>query len=255
MPEPNRLLCTLREDLDVIVERDPSIRSRFEGVWHPALPALWAHRFAHRLYRRGHRLTARVVAYAARRHTGVEIHPGAVIGRRVFIDHGSGVVIGETARIGDDVTLFHQVTLGAVGWWSDNRLPPGARRHPVVGDRVILGANATVLGAVTIGDDALIGAMATVTHDVRPGARVYAPPPVTREHGETAVARDDHGGHDGHDDTGPREPTEPARADAPREPTEAAPGGTPGELREERPRDPGVPAQDPARLLAPAEHL
>ncbi|MFB7915456.1 serine O-acetyltransferase EpsC [Streptomyces sp. NPDC056061] len=187
MPEPHGLLRTLREDLDVVVERDPSVRTRFEGLWHPALPALWAHRIAHRLHRRGHRLTARAVARRARRRTGVEIHPGAVIGRRVFIDHGSGVVIGETARIGDDVTLFHQVTLGAVGWWRDNGRPPGARRHPVVGDRVVLGANATVLGAVTIGDDALIGAMATVTRDVRPGARVHAPPSVIREpHDENA---------------------------------------------------------------------
>ncbi len=86
-----------------------------------------------------------------RSFTGVEIHPGAVLGRRVFVDHGSGVVVGETAVVGDDVTLYHQVTLGAVGWWHDNRRADGERRHPVVGDRVVLGANATVIGPVTIG--------------------------------------------------------------------------------------------------------
>lgn len=181
MPEPSGLLRTLREDLDVIVERDPSIRSRMEGLWHPALPAMWAHRVAHRLYRRGHRMSSRIVAYFARSRTGVEIHPGAVLGRRVFIDHGAAVVIGETAVVGDDVTIFHQVTLGALGWWSDNSLEPGTRRHPVIGDRVVLGANATVLGAVTVGDDALIGAMTTVTRDVCAGARVYPPPSVIRE--------------------------------------------------------------------------
>lgn len=172
------LLRTLLEDLDVVVERDPSVRGRREGLWHPALPALWTHRVAHRLHRRGLRLTARVLARTARRRTGVEIHPGAVLGRRVFIDHGAAVVIGETAVVGDDVTLYHQVTLGAVGWWSDIRRPAGQRRHPLVGDGVVLGANATVLGPVTVGDRALIGAMATVTRDIPPGGRVYAPPPV-----------------------------------------------------------------------------
>ncbi|MER0446901.1 serine O-acetyltransferase EpsC [Streptomyces sp. Edi4] len=168
------LLGMMREDLQVVVDRDPSIHSRGEGLLHPALPALWAHRVAHRLHRRGRRISARIIAYLARRHTGVEIHPGAVLGRRVFIDHGSGVVIGETAVVGADVTIFHQVTLGAVGWWSDNDRPAGERRHPVVGDGVILGANATVLGPVTVGDGALVGAMATVTKDIPPGGRVYA---------------------------------------------------------------------------------
>ncbi|MDT0452249.1 serine O-acetyltransferase EpsC [Streptomyces hesseae] len=183
MPTEPGLLRTLREDLDVVVERDPSMRNRREGVLHAALPALWAHRVAHRLHRRGLRLAARLVAHGARRHTGVEIHPGAVLGRRVFIDHGCGVVIGETAVIGDDVTIFHQVTLGAVGWWNDNDRPEGERRHPVVGDGVILGANATVLGPVTVGNGALIGAMATVTKDIPADARVYAPPSVIRTPG------------------------------------------------------------------------
>jgi serine O-acetyltransferase len=166
-----------KEDLSVIVSRDPSIRSRAEALLHPALPALWGHRLAHALYRRGHRQIARTVAYLARAATGgIEIHPGARLGRRVFIDHGAALVIGETAEIGDDVTIFHQVTLGAVGWWRDGRRAEGERRHPVIGDRVVLGAGAAVLGPVTIGDDVLIGAAALVLADVPVGARVLAAP-------------------------------------------------------------------------------
>lgn len=180
MPPQPGLLRTLSEDLAVVVARDPSLTGRREALGHTGLSALWAHRVAHRLYGRGLRTAARTVARVARRRTGVEIHPGAVLGRRVFIDHGASVVIGQTAVVGDDVTIYQQVTLGAVGWWTDNRRPPGARRHPVVGNGVVLGANATVLGPVTVGDHALIGAMATVTEDLPPGARVYAPRSVVR---------------------------------------------------------------------------
>lgn len=169
------LLQTLRQDMRVVVERDPSVGTDWEALLHPALPALWTHRVASQLHRRGHRVLAKVLANVARTVTGVEIHPGATVGRRVFIDHGAAVVIGETAVIGDDVTIFHQVTLGAVGWWTDNERPAGQRRHPVVGDRVIIGCNASVLGPVTIGNDASIGAQALVTSDVPAGSRVYAP--------------------------------------------------------------------------------
>ncbi|GAB2928184.1 hypothetical protein GCM10027028_28820 [Streptomyces sundarbansensis] len=178
-----RLLAALREDLSVVVARDPSVRGRKEAILHPALTALWAHRVAHRMHGRGLRIPARLLARWARRVTAVEIHPGAVLGRRVFIDHGAGVVIGETAVVGDDVTLYHQVTLGAVGWWSDNKRPEGDRRHPVVGAGVILGANATVLGPVTVGDRAVIGAQALVNKDVPGGARVLAPTAVIKEPG------------------------------------------------------------------------
>ncbi|RST04957.1 serine acetyltransferase [Streptomyces sp. WAC07149] len=164
----------MKEDLEVVVARDPSMRNRREALLHAALPALWAHRIAHRLHQRGHRMTARIIAWHARRSTSVEIHPGAVLGRRVFIDHGAAVVIGETAVVGDDVTIYHQVTLGAVGWWSDNNRPEGDRRHPVVGAHVVLGTNATVLGPVTIGSHAVIGAQALVNKDVPAGARVLA---------------------------------------------------------------------------------
>jgi serine O-acetyltransferase len=174
------LLSLMREDLRVVIERDPSIRNRREALFHPALPALWIHRVAYLLHRRGLRLTARILMTVARRLTCVEIHPGATIGRRVFIDHGAAVVIGETAVVGDDATIFHQVTLGAVGWWNDNKRAPGERRHPVVGAGVVLGTNATVLGPVTVGDRAVIGAQALVTRDVPAGARVLAPTAVIR---------------------------------------------------------------------------
>ncbi|MGW5051335.1 serine O-acetyltransferase EpsC [Actinokineospora sp. NPDC004072] len=174
------LLRTLAEDLRTIVERDPSVRSRREALLHPALPALWAHRIAHRLHRRGWRLTARLLALVVRATTGVEIHPGAVLGRRVLIDHGAAVVIGETAVVGDDVALYHQVTLGAVGFRRDALRPAGERRHPVIGAGVLIGANATVLGPVTIGDGAVVGAQALVIQDVPAGARALAPAAVLR---------------------------------------------------------------------------
>ncbi|MEU6892418.1 serine O-acetyltransferase EpsC [Streptomyces sp. NPDC046557] len=185
------LLRIMKEDLDVVVARDPSMRNRREALLHAALPALWAHRIAHRLHRHGLRFLARTIAWYARRGTAVEIHPGAVLGRRVFIDHGAAVVIGETAVVGDDVTIYHQVTLGAVGWWSDNDRPVGERRHPVVGHHVVLGTNATVLGPVTIGDHAVIGAQALVNKDVPPGARVLAATAVIKAVGKAPQPMED----------------------------------------------------------------
>ncbi|MGW2672128.1 serine O-acetyltransferase EpsC [Streptomyces sp. NPDC001272] len=185
------LLAIMKEDLDVVVAQDPSMRNRREALLHAALPALWAHRIAHRLHRRGMRMTAGLIAWQARRKTSVEIHPGAVLGRRVFIDHGAAVVIGETAVVGDDVTIYHQVTLGAVGWWSDNKRPSGERRHPVVGHHVVLGTNATVLGPVTIGEHAVIGAQALVNKDVPPGARVLAATAVIKAVGEQPQPMED----------------------------------------------------------------
>ncbi|MFJ2091616.1 serine O-acetyltransferase EpsC [Streptomyces sp. NPDC087901] len=174
MSRSRMLLGTLSEDLRTVIERDPSVLTRAEAVLHPALPALWTHRIAHRLHRRGHRVTARALMVLVRAVTGTEIHPGAELGRRVFIDHGAAVVIGETARVGDDVTIYHQVTLGAVGWWHDNRRAEGERRHPVIGDGVVLGAGATVLGPVTVEAGAVIGARTLVVKDVPAKARVHA---------------------------------------------------------------------------------
>ncbi|MFE8015018.1 serine O-acetyltransferase EpsC [Streptomyces antibioticus] len=171
-------------DLDTIRSRDPSVLSRGEALLHPALPAVWGYRVAHRLHRRGLRRLARLLSNAARVASGgVEIHPGARIGRGFFIDHGAGTVIGETAVIGDDVTLFHQVTLGSTGWWHDRSGPAGGRRHPVIGDRVVIGAGAAVLGPVTVGSDTVIGAHALVLRDVPEDSRVLAPVATPRRTG------------------------------------------------------------------------
>jgi serine O-acetyltransferase len=166
----------MHEDLLVVVARDPAVHSRSEALLSSHLPALWLHPVAHRLHRGGHRLTARIVSLVGRALSGgVEIHPGATIGRRFFIDHGAAVVIGEDAVIGDDVTLYHQVTIGSVGWWRDRRRPASERRHPTLGDRVVVGVGASVLGSVLIGSDSLVGAHALVVTDVPPGSKVHAP--------------------------------------------------------------------------------
>jgi serine O-acetyltransferase len=164
----------MQEDVAVVMERDPSVIRTAEALLSPHLPALWLYRVAHEAYFRDHRALARLISHTGRLVSGgIEIHPGATIGRRLFIDHGAATVIGETATIGDDVTLYHQVTLGAVGWWRDNRRAPNERRHPALGNRVVIGASSAILGPVRIGDDARIGAQAIVTEDVPPGARVH----------------------------------------------------------------------------------
>ncbi|MBO1765373.1 serine O-acetyltransferase [Allobranchiibius huperziae] len=154
------------QDVDAAIARDPAATSRVEMVLtSPGLQAVWMHRAAHRMWSRGGRwrLPARLVSQAARAATGVEIHPGATIGKRLFIDHGMGVVIGETAEVGDDVLLYHGVTLGGR---SLNRV----KRHPTVGDRVTIGAGARVLGPIRVGPEAQIGANAVVVKDVPPRA-------------------------------------------------------------------------------------
>ena len=163
------------DDLRAACRRDPALYGARlpEVLFYPGVWALWGHRLAHRLHRWRVPLLPRALSQVVRSLTGSEIHPGATIGRRLFIDHGFGVVIGETAVIGDDVTMYHQVTLGGRGWWRDGK---GSRRHPSVGDRVVLGVGATVLGPVHIGEDARVGAHALVLCDVPAGARVDAPP-------------------------------------------------------------------------------
>jgi serine O-acetyltransferase len=166
-------LARMREDVAVVVDRDPSVHSMAEAILSPHLIALWLYRVSHELYKAHRPLSARLLFLLGRRLSGgIEIHPGARVGRRLFIDHGCGTVIGETAVIGDDVTLYHQVTLGALGWWRDNRRPPGQRRHPQLGSGVVVGANTVILGPVVIGDRARIGAKAFVTEDVPPSAIV-----------------------------------------------------------------------------------
>jgi len=178
-----RVLRSVREDLNVVVARDPATTSVTEALLHPCVPAMWMYRLAHPLHRR-HRVAARLLSTFGRLVSGgIEIHPGATLGRRVFIDHGAGVVIGETAVVGDDVTIYQHVTLGAVGWWRDNLRAAGQRRHPRLGDRVVVGANATLLGPIEVGDDAVIGAQALVTADVAASAHLIAPRAVTASRG------------------------------------------------------------------------
>jgi serine O-acetyltransferase len=158
-------LASAREDVDAAIARDPAANSRVEVVLTtPGLHAIWVYRLAHRMWLRpGTKLLARVIAQIARAVTGVEIHPGATIGRRFFIDHGMGVVIGETAEVGDDVMLYHGVTLGG-------RSLAKVKRHPTIGNRVTIGTGARVLGPVYVGDDAQIGANSVVVKDVPAGA-------------------------------------------------------------------------------------
>ena len=165
------LLKNLREQIDATLARDPAARSRLEVVLcYPGFHALLYHRFAHWLWQRGWLLAGRFVSHLGRVLTGIEIHPGARIGRRVFIDHGMGVVIGETADLGDDVTLYQGVTLGGTS------LTRGAKRHPTIGNGVIVGSGAQVLGPFRVGDGARIGAAAVVLTEVPDGATMVGNP-------------------------------------------------------------------------------
>lgn len=144
-----------------ILKKDPAANSLIECILlYPSLKAIIYHKIAHRLYLKKRLFLARMISQYARRKTGIEIHPGAKIGRNVFIDHGMGVVIGETAEIGNNVTMFHGVTLGGIGG------EKGAKRHPTIGQDVIIGAGAKILGPVTIGKGAKIGANSVVLDDV-----------------------------------------------------------------------------------------
>lgn len=154
------LLQLLKEDLDCVFERDPAARNRLEVLLtYPGLHAVIAHRLSHGLWKRGLRFAARWLSYFTRMFTQIDIHPGATIGRRFFIDHGCGVVIGETAEIGNDVTLYHGVTLGGVSW-------NAGKRHPTLCDGVMVGAGAKILGPVTVGKLARVGANSVVIHDI-----------------------------------------------------------------------------------------
>jgi serine O-acetyltransferase len=164
------MIQTLRHDIYSVFERDPAARSTLEILFcYPGLHALWGHRVSSWLWRRNLRLLARWVSQLTRSLTGIEIHPGAKIGPGFFIDHGMGVVIGETAEVGAEVTLYHGVTLGGTS------LAKG-KRHPTIGDRVVIGAGAKVLGAITVGADCRIGANAVVVKDVPPNSVVVGVP-------------------------------------------------------------------------------
>ncbi len=164
------LIEHIREDVYCVFDRDPAARTRFEIL--TTYPGIWAvsvHRVSHWLFRRNLKWLARMLANVARWFTGIEIHPGARIGRRFFIDHGMGVVIGETAEIGDDCTLYHGVTLGGTSW---NK----GKRHPTLRNNVVVGAGAKILGPITLGEGSRVGSNAVVLKDVPAGATVVGIP-------------------------------------------------------------------------------
>ena len=167
-------MLNIREDIANARLHDPAARSSFE-VWVVAsgLHAVWAHRWHHWLWNHGFKFLARVGSQWIRFWTGIEIHPGATIGRRFFIDHGMGVVIGETAEVGDDVMIYHGVTLGG------RSLKPG-KRHPTIEDHVIIGAGAKILGPITVGEGSAIGANAVVVKDVAPQSLAVGIPATTK---------------------------------------------------------------------------
>jgi serine O-acetyltransferase len=159
-----------REDIRVAKERDPAVPGTLQVVFaYPGVHAIWGHRVSHWLWGRGAKVAARTLGEVTRILTGVDIHPGASRGTGLFIDHATGVVIGETAEVGDDVTIYHGVTLGGSG-------KDTGKRHPTIGDRVTIGAGAKVLGAIKIGDDSRIGANAVVVKEVPSGAVVVGVP-------------------------------------------------------------------------------
>lgn len=164
------MLKNLREYLTSVFQRDPAARSVFELLTvYPGVHALAFHRLSHQLWSWRLRWLARLLAQVARWLTGIEIHPGAKIGRRFFIDHGMGVVIGETAEIGDDCTLYHGVTLGGTTWRKE-------KRHPTLGNNVVVGAGAKILGPISVGDNARVGSNSVVVKDVPAGATVVGIP-------------------------------------------------------------------------------
>jgi serine O-acetyltransferase len=173
MPDSNGktgMFSRIREDIASIFERDPAARNTWEVLTcYPGVHAILIHRLAHWLW--GHRVRwpARFVSHLGRFLTGIEIHPGATLGRRLFIDHGMGVVIGETAEVGDDCTLYHGVTLGGTTW-------KRGKRHPSLGHGVVIGAGAKLLGPISVGDRARIGSNAVVVKDVPPGATAVGIP-------------------------------------------------------------------------------
>lgn len=150
----------IKEDIKSVFHRDPAARNTFEVLTnYPGLHAIWLHRIAHKLWLKHFKWLARILSTLNRWLTGIEIHPGATLGRRVFIDHGMGVVIGETAELGDDVTLYHGVTLGGTSW-------KAGKRHPTLGNNVVIGAGAKVLGPISIGEGAKVGSNSVVVKDV-----------------------------------------------------------------------------------------
>jgi len=169
----------IRRDIQVVLERDPAARNWLEVLLcYPGLKAIWAHRISHWLWKHNFKLLARIISQITRFFTQIEIHPGAVIGEGFFIDHGCGVVIGETAEIGNNVTIYHGVTLGGSG-------KEKGKRHPTIKDNVVIGAGAIILGSFTVGENSRIGAGAVVLQEVPPNSTVVGNPArVVRQDGK-----------------------------------------------------------------------
>ncbi|NRD77507.1 serine O-acetyltransferase [Bacillus sp. BRMEA1] len=164
------MLRRIKEDIEVVFEQDPAARSYLEVILtYSGLHAIWAHRIAHAFYKRKLYFVARVISQASRFFTGIEIHPGAKIGRRFFIDHGMGVVVGETCEIGDNVTIYQGVTLGGTG-------KEKGKRHPTIKDNVLISTGAKVLGSITIGENSKIGGGSVVLKEVPPNSTVVGIP-------------------------------------------------------------------------------
>ncbi|MBM4448428.1 MAG: serine O-acetyltransferase [Chloroflexi bacterium] len=177
----------MKEDIQTVFAKDPAARSTLEVLLcYPGLHALWLHRIAHFLWQRRLRLLSRFISHLSRFFTGIEIHPGATIGRRFFIDHGAGVVIGETSEIGDDVLLYQGVVLG--GTTTEKK-----KRHPTLGDNVVIGAGAIALGPITIGDGARVGSGSVVIKSVPPGVTVVGVPGRSVEDRHKPILELDHG--------------------------------------------------------------
>jgi serine O-acetyltransferase len=181
------LFARIRDDMNSVLERDPAARSRLEVfLCYPGLWAVWIHRVSHVLWCRGFRLPARLLSQAARFFTGVDIHPGAHLGRRLFIDHATGVVIGETTVVGNDVTLYQGVTLGGTG-------KGHGKRHPTVCDSVFIGNNANLLGNITVGENSRVGAGSVVLTDVPPNSTVVGVPAhIVYRNGQRVLITDPH---------------------------------------------------------------
>ena len=173
-----------KEEAAIIRERDPAIKSDWEVLLYPSFKAIWKYRKAHKLYEKGHYFRARWISQRAARKTGIEIHPGAVIGKGLFIDHGHGVVIGETTIIGDNVTLYQGVTLGGTG-------KETGKRHPTLEDYVMVSVGAKVLGSFTIGENSKIGAGSVVLKEVPPNSTVVGVPGCVVKQDNVRIPRND----------------------------------------------------------------
>jgi serine O-acetyltransferase len=178
------LLKYIREEMRIIKERDPAIKTSFEVFLYPSFKAILRYRLAHKLYQRKHYFLARWISQRTARKTGIEIHPGATIGKGLFIDHGIGVVIGETTVIGDNVTLYQGVTLGGTG-------KEKGKRHPTIGNNVMISAGAKVLGSFTIGENSKIGAGSVVLSEVPPNSTVVGVPGRIVKRDNVKIPRED----------------------------------------------------------------